>query len=318
MLKSQPYGGSGGGAVVGQSRSALWTRRSRAVGRVMRTVLPVVLASWMTACATTGPVSGELGDLQTLGASCPNSPMATDVRQDVSGSQDDQQAGSAAFAAMRGQVEFAVACAAMTGSGHLRVELFATNASQTASVVDTDIRVTGATAIARQRRAVKDRLAEGLWNQIATAYPGARAGLPVSGSDILSQFRVAGEAASELEAALGTAWALNLVVLTDGFATDPPELMRAVTPAEGQALGERTRAAGPLGPVHAWRVSMLGIGRTGGAQASTEQIDAVKAFWTALLAGSADQVTVATDYATVGSDSLSPSGSASASTGAGR
>lgn len=301
MSELRPYGATDDHAATGLRRQSPRITWGRVTGRILTAVLPVALATTLlTACATPS-LSGDLGDLQSLAAGCPDGPVVTNVRVDVSGSQEASVVESVALSVIRGQVEQAVACAADAGRGHLTVALFATNAAQTATVVDTDVVVEGATQIARLRRAVKDRVVEGWYARVVEAFPRARQDLPKDGSDVLSQFWVAGEAARQLEQSTGTGWALNLVVVTDGFATDPPELTGVASVAEGQAFGEQVRADRPLTGLGAWRVSMLGVGRTAGVQPSTGRIDGVKAFWRTVLDGTAEQVMVATDVAMPGS-----------------
>lgn len=256
-------------------------------------LLPLVVA--LTGCADL-PLAGELGQVQALAATCPDKPVLTEVRKDASGSQDSAEIDAAALSVVRSEVDLVVACAAHWGRGHFVLVLFATNASQTATVVDESVTVEGATEIARLRRVVRNQVAEQLYSRIDQAYPATLAGLVRSGSDVVSQFAVAGEAASQLEQSTGAAWALNLVVITDGFATNPAALSKVATVEAGRALGERLRNDQPLTGLGAWRVSVLGVGRTAAIkQPPTARIDAVKAFWTAFLAGSAEQVQVATD-----------------------
>jgi hypothetical protein len=243
-----------------------------------------------------GQAQGELGRMQSLAAGCPSSPLLAQVDKDVSGSQDDPVIQEATFAAIRSLIEQAVACAAQLGRGHLGVRLFATNASQTATLLDEDLVVDGATDIARLRRVVRDQVADRLYEQVAAIYPDALADLPRSASDVTSRFALAGEAKEQLEQGTGIGWSLSLVVLTDGFASQPEALAKVKTVAEAEALAEDTRQAAPVGLSEAWRVALIGVGRTAGEkQPSTARIEAVKAFWRAYLEGTAEQVVVATD-----------------------
>lgn len=264
-----------------------------------------------------GQAPGELGLVQSRAAGCPAVPLLSQVDKDVSGSQGNPTIQAATFTAIRSQIESSVACAAKVGRGHITVRLFATNASQTATLLDTEIVVEGATEIARLRRVVRDQVADTLFAQVEAAYPEALAGLPAKGSDVLSRFVLAGEAERQLEQATGTEWALSLVVLTDGFASTPKGLSRIKTTAEAEALARETLTSTPSGLEGAWHVLLVGVGRTAAEkQPSTARIDAIKAFWRSYLAGTAEQVTVATDLpGSLAASSAMPSATA---TGEGR
>jgi hypothetical protein len=218
------------------------------------------------------------------------------VAVDVSGSQSAPEIRGRVLATVAGQARFAVACAAKTGSAHFELRLFATNAAQTATVVSRELRVGGATEIARYRKADKEAVAESLVADIGEAFGPAVDALPAKASDVLSQFPLAVEHLDVLESRSGVSWALDFMVLTDGFATTPKALGKVKTTAEAVELAEATRQATPALD-GAWRVSLVGVGRVAGdKQPSTGQIDAIKAFWRTYLDGTAEQVTVATDF----------------------
>jgi hypothetical protein len=259
-------------------------------------VLVLLLLS-MTGCAVSA--TGDVGRLQSLASTCPDRPVLVDVRRDASGSQRDPELGAQALAVIGTQVEQAVACAAHVGVGRVLVVVFASNAAQTATVVSRDLSVPGATEMARLRRAVKDNLVVSVLAEVDTAYRPAVDGLVVKGSDVLSQFAVAGEGLAAVEQQTGREWALDLTVITDGFASRPVELKdKALTMEAAVALAEQT----PRVELEAWRVRLVGVGRVAGDKPqATERIEAVKAFWTAWLGGMGETVAVMTDF---------PSGSA--------
>ncbi|HMR85999.1 MAG TPA: hypothetical protein PKC31_00865 [Candidatus Nanoperiomorbaceae bacterium] len=258
----------------------------------------LVLALVVTGCsALAGQATGELGRMQSLSSGCPGQPLLTEVDKDVSGSQNDPAIEVATLVVVRSLVEESVACAAQTSRGHLTVRLFATNASQTATLLDTDIVVDGATDIARQRRVVREQLAERLFEQVTSGYADAVAALPRNGSDVLARFALAGEAERQLEQMTGSDWALQLVVLTDGFSSTPTGLSKVTAAVDAEELAARTRTNAPPGLESAWRVSLVGVGRSAGnTQPDSSRIEAVKAFWRDYLAGVAERVTVATDF----------------------
>jgi hypothetical protein len=217
-----------------------------------------------------------------------------DVRRDASGSQRDPELDVQALAVIGAQVEQAVACAAHVGIGRVSVTVFASNAAQTATVVSRELSVPGATEMARLRRAVKDDLVASVMAEVEVAYGPAVDGLVIKGSDVLSQFAVAGEGLSAIEQQTGRDWALDLTIITDGFGSRPKELKdKALTMEAAMALAERT----PRVELEAWRVRLVGVGRVaGGKPQATERIEAVKAFWTAWLGGMGEMVAVMTDF----------------------
>jgi hypothetical protein len=252
----------------------------------------VLLLLWLTGCAVSA--TGDVGRLQSLASICPDVPVLVDVRRDASGSQRDAELDAQALAVIRAQVEQAVACAAHVGVGRVSVTVFASNAAQTATVVSRELSVPGATEMARLRRAVRDDLVGSVMAQVEAAYGPAVGGLVVKGSDVLSQFAVAGEGLAAGEQQTGRDWALDLTVITDGFASRPAELKdKALTVDAAVTLAEQT----PRVELEAWRVRLVGVGRVaGGKPQTTERIEAVKAFWAAWLGGLGETVAVMTDF----------------------
>jgi hypothetical protein len=162
--------------------------------------------------------------------------------------------------------------------------------------------VSGATEIARQRKAARDELAADLMAEVRSAYDQAVADLPATASDVLSQFPLAVEQNKQLEQRTGEAWALNFVVLTDGLASRPVELTDgALTATNAGQLA--TSLDPPWDPDRkAWSVSVVGIGRIAGDhQPSTETIEALKVFYTTWLTDCAERLAVVTDYPSAGS-----------------
>jgi len=279
----------------------------------------------------------QLAEYRTLAATCPAMPLLVDVRRDVSGSQDSPEIVAHGLAVVEDQVKLAVACAAVQGVGAINVMVFATNAAETAVVVSRELRISGATEIARLRKT--PALVDEVMVEVRVIWDNAGADLTRNGSDVLSQFAVAGENVERMVASTNRDWALALTVITDGFSSRPKGLRSkklAVEEAEALAAGLAKPNLGLVGQssgsmvtghesgdaalegsahAHAWRVNLVGIGKVSGKPPKTERIEAVKAFWRMWLGGAAQQVQVVTDWPTGGgwsSSDTAPSESSSA------
>ena len=294
MNDSFAFGGDGGALVSDNSlRRRTAAPRSLPAARVVVALALVSILGSVTGCGD------QLGRSGSSTAACPSSPLTTLIARDVSGTQASPDLDAGALSVMDQQIDLAVACAAASGRGQVTVRLFATNAAQTATVLSRELAVSGATAIARQRKAERDGLAAALKAELRQGYASAVDELPATASDVLSQFPLALEHVEQLNVQTGEAWALNFVVLSDGLASRPDGLTDgSLTVEMAQQL-----AAEVSPPWEAdfkpWRVSIVGLGRIAGEQQpSTDYIEALKAFYRAWLEGRAEQVMVVTDYPT--------------------
>ncbi|MDR1237003.1 MAG: hypothetical protein LBK28_02055 [Propionibacteriaceae bacterium] len=276
----------------------------------------------LTACSGDQTNAAPAGRAAASTASCPDTPLATLIARDISGTQNSPDLTDRALTVVEAEIQQAVACAAKTSHGHVGLWLFATNTAQTATVLSRDITVDGATEIARQRKAARDGIAASLMAEVRRAYDQALADLPATASDVLSQFPLAVEQTKQLEQRTGEAWTLNFVVLTDGLASRPAELGDgALTTTAARQLA--TSLDPPWDTDHkAWSVSVVGVGRIAGdQQPPTEAIEALKAFYTTWLTDCAERLAVVTDYPGAGSGTAqdsAPAEQAAAATEHGR
>lgn len=239
---------------------------------------------------------GDLGALQAIATSCPaGQQLASMVSVDASGS-----ARSDALDAVRKDVIADVARRTAVCGGHLRVVAFSSSAAATATIFDGELHPGGATDIAKLRR-VPDVVAQTMAS-VDAAFAPAVATLPPAGTDVVSQFGLAQEFLTQVNAGVSgdqAAFRLNFVILTDGqqsvglALTDP-----TLTAARGVELASAVAVPDLSGA----EVTVAGVGKLAGDPPPTSYIDGLKSFFGSLCTASkAASCQVVTDFVPAGS-----------------
>lgn len=238
--------------------------------RVVVHVLALVVLFSATACGTNP--GGPLAHAAQVAASCPTdgSQIAALVDSDESGSSRDSTSHPARQQVIRDVAERTAIC-----RGHLRVVIFS-GSMITAIVFDGDLKLDGATATARLRKA--PGVVDDVMKQITAALPDASAQLTDGATDIVGQYQPAAEYHAQL-AASGT-FQLELTILTDGIQTAGQNLEDpTITTEQAEALATTF----PVPNLPAAVVRLIGIGRQAdGAALPTPYIAALRAFQTAI------------------------------------
>ncbi|MGH3630675.1 MAG: hypothetical protein ACRDRL_24945, partial [Sciscionella sp.] len=158
-------------------------------------------------------------------------------------------------------------------SGYLKVIVFSSSSTATATLFDGSLRQPGATENARLHRV--PRAVATVMATIRQAYEPAAAGLDQQGSDITAQYRLAGEWLRQL----GGDYRLHVYALTDGFQTAGIDL-------DAQALDRQqaTRLAQqvPMPMLPGASVVVAGLGRVAGAQPPSDVVEGLVAYYDAL------------------------------------
>lgn len=225
-----------------------------------------VAASALIAC---GQAAGTLGQNEQIAKTCPKSrTLAAYVADDGSGSDEDRT-----ILATRESAITSVATRVADCGGHLRVVVFSAGAASTVPVFDGDLKPSGSTQIARLRRV--PALVSAAMHAIDQGLTTADQQVPKNGSDIVSQFQLAEEYVSQLNAT--DPHQLDLELMTDGVQTEGVILnTSALTPVVAADLAERMSVTTlPAGST----VTISGIGKTTGSPPPTSYVNALKTFY---------------------------------------
>lgn len=242
----------------------------------------------VTACSGPAtPGSGELGQDQAALAACAGVRPAAMVTIDVTGTGRDQSIAEQHLGAVRAVVRRTAIC-----SGHLRVTAFAGTSAATRPLYEGELQLAGATDIARLRKvpALVDDV-------IATVTKGYQAALaappPGDGSDIIGQYRLAGEYAVQL----GSGYTLDYTLLTDGLQnTGMSAITHALSPDEAKSLADKVAVPSLKGAT----VTLAGLGRVAGSPPQSDMVEGLVRFYDAVCARTgAAKCTSVTDF-TVG------------------
>lgn len=242
----------------------------------------------LAGCGLASAPPGELGQDQTILASCPKDTRpASKVDLDVSGSSLTATLQPERAAVIRDVARQTAVC-----GGHLRVTAFSGSSASTAVLYDGELSLPGATDNARLRR-VPD-LVDKVIATVTQAYSGAVGQLDPGSSDIVAEVRLASEYANQLN----NGYQLRLVVLTDGFQTAGFDLGgSALTDAQATALADRVK----LPKLPGAHVTVAGIGKVVGPPPPSTVVDGVIAFYNALCARTeAASCLSVTDYTPAG------------------
>ncbi|MFK4102903.1 hypothetical protein ACI2L1_23015 [Streptomyces sp. NPDC019531] len=242
----------------------------------------------MTACGVGSTPHGELAqDKRTLKSCSPSAPPAADIHLDLSGSSNSKSIAEERLATVEEIVRTTAIC-----SGRLRVVVFSSSSAAATTLFDEPLVLRGATDNARLKRV--PTVVDDVMTKIRAAYEPAVAGLKGKGSDISSQYRLAGEWANQV----GGGYQLRLVILTDGFQTVGVDLYKApLTGQKAAALAARTTVPKLTGA----SVTVAGLGRVAGSPPPSTVVEGLVAFYDALCKkSSAANCLSVTDYAAAG------------------
>jgi hypothetical protein len=244
----------------------------------------IALMTLLPGCSTNAANPGALAENQRILASCdPAHPPTAWVGLDGTGSSAAENIAAERMAAVEQIVHQTAVC-----SGYLRVIVFSSSSTSTTALFDGSLRQTGATDNARLQRvpgAVSTTM-----ETIRTAYGPAVAGLDQRGSDITAQYRLA----NEWQHQLGGNFALHLYLLTDGLQNTGVDLgAQALDQQQAAALAERVSVP----PLPGATVVVAGLGRVAGPPPSSQVVEGLVAYYTALChrTGAAN-CTAASDY----------------------
>lgn len=173
--------------------------------------------------------------------------------------------------------------------GTLKVSAFTSSSAATVTLFEGQIPLVGATDTARARRAPK--AIKKVMAEVKAEYSSAAKNLTAGGSDIIGQFRLSREYASQL----GDGYRLRLLVLTDGFQNEGIDVATAARSAGGTA---RAAAQFEMPELPGAVVTVAGVGKVDGPAPPTTVVDGLKAFYETLCKRTkASTCTVVTDLA---------------------
>lgn len=235
-------------------------------------ILAIVVVSAITALTTgcsTNTSPGTLAENQRILATCDAAhPPAIWVGVDGTGSSASDDIAAARMTAIESIARTAAVC-----SGYLKVIAFSSSSTANATLFDGSLRQPGATDNARLQRV--PGTVDAAMKTIRAAYGPAVKGLDNHGSDIIGQYRLAGEWLHQL----GGSYALHLYLLTDGYQNVGIDL-------ENQALNQQQAAAlaqqVSVPPLPGAKIVVAGLGRIAGPQASSQQVEGLVSFYNAL------------------------------------
>ncbi|CAM4364025.1 hypothetical protein NONI108955_22745 [Nocardia ninae] len=252
---------------TGRSRLSLVTRHAQ-LGLVA-----ALLAATAAGCSS-GSAPRNLTEAKQIAASCPEGrQIAGRAAIDVSGSRRAVADEDGRLDPVRDLVRMVAIC-----GGDLRVDAFSGSSASTAAVYDGEPRLHGATDNARFRR--EPAVTDSVMAEVKKNLPVVSAKLPAGGTDISAQLGLSGEYKRQLDPN-GSRYDLHLVITTDGVQTEGVSLTDpALTPDRAAQLAKQVSAPDLSGA----DVRLTDIGKVAGSPPSTQYIDALKAFYTALCA----------------------------------
>lgn len=238
--------------------------RSHGPATKLATALAIGTALTFTAaCGPGGGGHGTTAEAKSLITSCAG-PVHSYVALDGTASQGVGTLDKDRTRAVHGAVSRVAAC-----GGSVKIVAFSSSSAATTTLYEGGVPVHGATDQARARRL--DGAATEVVSDVRDAYEVALPFLDPTGSDPVAQLRLFGEWAQQKGS--GDA---RFLALTDGVQT------MGVSPAEIAADPEAAAAKFRAPDLSGLSVTFAGIGEVAGAAPSTDVVDALKAFYTAL------------------------------------
>jgi hypothetical protein len=253
----------------------------------------VAVVSTSVALSACGPKAGETGDLarnKQLLTTCPkDKKVAAKVDIDVSGSGRADQLGPERTAVVETIARRTAVC-----GGHLRISAFSVTSAATVALYDEEISLPGATVNARLNRV--QAAVDAVSQTTAAAYPAALKTLSPNGSDILGQYRLAGEYKRQL----GDGYHLELLILSDGYQAGDGISLGGSALTREQAAKIADKALLPKLPDAS--ITVAGIGKiTTGKPSASAIVNGVAWFWDAVCKRTgASSCSSVTDYTTPG------------------
>ncbi|XVS65987.1 hypothetical protein ACQPYE_08015 [Actinosynnema sp. CA-299493] len=248
----------------------------------------LAVALLLSACGNAlSPHADFTANQQLLSTCDPASSPASLVEIDGTGSS-----ASDAITAERMTAVESIATRTAVCSGRLRVLVFSASSAATTVLFDGDLKQAGATDNARLRRVPE--AVKGLMDTVRSGYSSAVASLPQGASDIQAQYRLAAEWRQQL----GGSYALNLVILSDGFQTVSVDLAaKPLSVDEAKALADRVAMPNLAGA----SVTVAGLGRIAKGAPPSAIVEGLVYYYDALCAkASAATCASVSDYAEAG------------------
>lgn len=179
-------------------------------------------------------------------------------------------------------------------SGYLKVVVFTSTSTSTATLFDGSLRQTGETDNARLQRVPK--AVTSTMTTIQNTYAPALKGLNPNASDITGQY----VNAAQWIAQLGSGYRLHLYLLTDGFQNVGIDLSAQIlNQQQAQALAQQAPTSLPSLPGST--IVVAGIGRIVGTQPPSTQVQGMTSYYTALCHRMQAQTCISvTDYQVAG------------------
>lgn len=223
----------------------------------------------VSSCGAGSAGTSILAENQRILASCDQAHRpATWIGIDGTGSSASEDIVKERMTAIESIVRETAVC-----SGFLKVIVFSSSSTATVTLFDGSLRQSGATDNARLRRVPGAITAT--MTTIRKAYASAATGLDQAASDIIAQYRLAGE----WQRQLGGANALQLYLLTDGFQTTGVNLSgHALDRRQAAALAERPSVPRLTGA----KVVVAGLGRVAGRPPRSNMVEGLVAYYDAL------------------------------------
>ncbi|MGH3635688.1 MAG: hypothetical protein ACRDTS_16690 [Mycobacterium sp.] len=252
---------------TGGSRRQRIRHRVGLVASGLVTVVALVAGCGFGASTTASTLAANQRILASCGAA---HPPASWVAIDGTGSSADSAIFSERMAALQTIVRQTAVC-----SGYLKVLVFTSSSTATATLFDGSLRQPGATSNARLQRVPKAIAAD--MAAIRKTYGPAVAELDPSASDIVSEYRLAGEWRRQL----GGAYRLHLYLFTDGAQNVGIKLgAQALTVQQAATLARRVAVQQLPGA----EVVVAGLGRVTGSSVPSAVVEGWIAYYDALCA----------------------------------
>lgn len=228
--------------------------------------VPILLAG----CGISSSSTGTLAENQRILSACDSAhPPATWVGIDGTGSSASNSILAERLTALESIVQQTTVC-----SGYLDVVVFSASSVASTTLFDGALRQPGATSNARLQRV--PRAVGGVMATVRRSYANVATHLSPNGSDINGQY----EEAAEWFRQLGGAYHLQLDLLTDGFQNLGVGAVgtHALDQQQATALAARV----PMPDLSGADVTVAGLGRVKGATPSSDVVDGLVNYYTAL------------------------------------
>lgn len=258
-------------------RTSMNTALSNVVRRMRRRGMPAIagllaVAMLLTGCSlsSSSPATALATNQQILRSCDATHTPAAWVGIDGTGSSATDTIFDERMTALQTIVQQTAVC-----SGYLKVVVFTSSSTATATLFDGSLRQTGETDNARLQRVPK--AVTSTMTTIENAYAPALKSLNPNASDITGQY----VNAAQWIAQLGSGYQLHLYLLTDGFQNVGIDLnAQVLDQRQAQALAQQAPASLPSLPGST--IVVAGIGRIVDTQPPSAQVQGMTSYYTAL------------------------------------